>query len=203
MKLFQFLVAALLLIFMGSLYAEKPQTVIVLNTDDIPVPVIIQNGDDIPVPVKGTIDATIAGGEMDVNVVSAVPCEAPARFQYVGWSSSLHYGDEGILSYTRACQATFGLDARMCNTIEVMETVDTPILSTVYFGWVRPVLIGNGFTDASGISASTDNLTCNGWTARSYGPGEFLYGMIVDSNGRFKNLFCDTPRRIACCSPVQ
>ncbi len=105
MKSFQFLVAAMLLVFVGSVYAAKPQPVIeqnvdtqgdikvaIQNTNDNPVPVIIQNGVDFPVPVevKNTIEAEIIGGELDVNVVSLPPCAAPVRYQYVGVSTELH-----------------------------------------------------------------------------------------------------------------
>jgi hypothetical protein len=91
MKLFQFLVAVLLLVFMGSVYAEKPQQVIeqnldtngdikvaIQNTDINPVPVIIKSLVDFPVAVEvkntidanitGSVEAEITGGEMDVNV---------------------------------------------------------------------------------------------------------------------------------------
>ncbi|NNK99053.1 MAG: hypothetical protein HKO88_08385, partial [Xanthomonadales bacterium] len=79
----QYLVAVLLLVFVGSVYAEKPQQVIeqnldangdikvaIQNTDDNSVPVTIKNGVDFPVPVevKNTVEANITGGELDVNV---------------------------------------------------------------------------------------------------------------------------------------
>jgi hypothetical protein len=115
MKFIQMLVAAVLLIFMGSAFGEKPQQVIeqnldtngdikvaIQNTNDNPVPVIIKNGVDFPVPVevKNTIEANITGGEMDVNVVSAIPCEAPVRYQFVGVSTELFTGSWGIITYT-------------------------------------------------------------------------------------------------------
>ena len=62
MKLFQFLVAALLLVFVGSVYAAKPLPVVEQNVDTQgDIKVAIQNTDAIPVHEQGLVDVNVTG----------------------------------------------------------------------------------------------------------------------------------------------
>ena len=220
MKFIQMLVAAMLFVFVGSVYAEKPQQVIeqnldtngdikvaIQNTDDNPVPVIIQNGVDYPVPVevKNTVEANITGGELDVNVVNTVPCEVQGRYQLVGFSTDTNKGQEGVITFTQSCQSDFGPTARMCSSVEVMETVDFPTLPYTY-AWVRPVIIGNGYTDVSGVRhwdiLDGRFLSCSGWTFTGGNQGLYT-GLAIESDGSFWLQECNIDLPTACCAPVQ
>jgi len=205
MKSVQLLVAALLLVFMGSVYAAKPTPVEEQNVDgsgDIKVAVQNTPANPVPVAVQGTIDANITGGELDVNVVSAAPCEAPLRYQFVGFSEQDVDGSWGVLFYTRMCQETYGPTARMCNSLELMETVAVP-RHVGTEGWVRPVFLGNGYSDVSGIAASGPNLSCNGWL-KKYDPWDDPYtGLKVSGDGHFFLDLCYNQNSATCCAPVQ
>ena len=46
--------------------------------------------------------------------------------ELVGFTTATFTCGQGILSHTLACQAEFGSDTRMCNSVEVMRTVNVP-----------------------------------------------------------------------------
>ena len=75
-----------------------------------------------------------------VSLVLALPAaaqQACSDFELVGFTSTAHLGNEGVLAFTLACQADFA-DSRMCTSVEVMQTVNVPSgLSSD--AWVRPV----------------------------------------------------------------
>ncbi len=73
MKLFQFLIAAMLLIFVGSVYAEKPKPVIEQNLDtNGDIKVAIQNTDAIPVHEQGLVDVNVTGGQVTATIPGGV-----------------------------------------------------------------------------------------------------------------------------------
>ena len=223
MKSFQLLLAAMLLMFVGSVYAEKPQPVIeqnldtngdikvaIQNTVDNPVPVGVQNTVDVNVTggeiqaiiTEGTVDAELIGGEVDVNIKTMPPCEAPLRYQLIGYSEEWYQGNFGLLKMTRVCDREFGEGARMCSSVEVMESTGQVPLPGVG-AWVRPVLVGDPYrhTDASGVSAISPEhgISCDGWTSDSL---DFRGGLLLASNGGFRLTFCYSPYSIACCAPM-
>ncbi len=130
-----------------------------------------------------------------------------ADFQLGGFTTTTALGNQRVFGYTRECQSEFGADARMCTSVEVMETTDIPTISFGTTAWVRPVFVpadSGEARDASDVSAvSTDSMsgggmTCNGWVA---GVATFG-GLTVDSNAAFDVSACNVSRRIACCVPV-
>jgi hypothetical protein len=116
------------------------------------------------------------------------------EFVLVGFTSTTHLGDTGVLGFTQACQAEFS-DSRMCTSVEVMETVDVPG-GLSGDAWVRPVNLtgrdsfGFGF-DASGVSGRS----CDGWNNQST-----VLGLSVSGSGQFGVGQCSTPLAVACCA---
>ncbi len=130
-----------------------------------------------------------------------------ADFQLEGFTSTTFLGNQRVFGYTRACQSDFGADARMCTSVEVMETTDIPTIPLGVTAWVRPVYVpadSGDVRDASDVSTmSTDPVTgagmsCNGWVA---GVANFG-GLTVDSNAAFDVSLCNSLKRVACCVPV-
>ena len=92
-------------------------------------------------------------------------------YQLVGFTDSpIFKGDTGVLGFTAACQAAFGPPARMCSSVEVLETVVIQVAPLGdEGGWVRPVLRPVGFgtggtgqvqlADASGLVAPEGNIS--------------------------------------------
>ena len=67
-------------------------------------------------------------------ILSTLILTAPAQaevyteivdFQFIGASSTFMNGGGGVLDMSRACQETWP-QARMCTSVEVMETVSLP-----------------------------------------------------------------------------
>ena len=61
--------------------------------------------------------------------------------ELVGFTTATFTCDQGVLGFTLACRAQFGSDTRMCNSVEVMRTVNVPS-GLSGRAWVRPVPIG-------------------------------------------------------------
>ena len=126
-----------------------------------------------PLAVTGAVEITneplavdVTNEPLAVEVMSAPPLGPPARFQLVGFTSTTHTGDEGVLRFTLACQAEFA-GSRMCSSQEVLDTTDVPSGLGGY-AWVRTTfqptgslkLDASGFYDA--IGSPTEGLTCEG-----------------------------------------
>ena len=126
--------------------------------------------------------------------------QACSNFELVGFTSSMHLGNEGVLELTLACQNDY-VDSRMCTSVEVMQTVNVPG-GLSGDAWVRPVFVPNGgasgTADASGTTTTSPfSLTCGGWAGIS------SFGLSVNSNGGFNTESgnCNTtPLAIACCA---
>lgn len=133
-----------------------------------------------------------------VEVVNPAPPAPPARFQLVGFTSATMLGNAGVLSLTLACQQEFN-GSRMCNSVEVIETVMVPSGLTGN-AWVRPFFVpfqqvstssspGTGL-DASGIVGQAIEFSCVG-----------SRGFAVTATGIFiSSQFCSDPRPVACCA---
>ncbi len=121
------------------------------------------------------------------------------QFQLVGFTAGDLPSDTGVLGFTQACQAEFPA-SRMCSSVEVMQTVDMPVLPESTKAWVRPTFRpgGNGpLLDASGTeSQSSLTLSCRGWAYTGNG----YAGLAVDGNGRFDSEGCINSFPVACCS---
>jgi len=139
----------------------------------------------------------------DVNVVNPPPAPAACaqRFQLVGFTSATPSCGGGLFVLTLACQSEFGIDARMCTSVEVIDTITIPS-GLVGEAMVRPVLqpTGGGPFDASMVTGGTDagRFNCFGWRS----PGSVT--LVVDSTGTFRVGFetNDGPFSVACCAPV-
>ncbi len=131
-----------------------------------------------------------------VLALPAAAQETTSGFELVGFTSTTHTGDMGVLGATLACQAEY-TDSRMCNSVEVMQTVNVPS-GLAGAGWVRPVFVptvGTYSLDASGARGSADSLTCDGWTANGAGAG-----LHANDSGGIYPVSCAIPIAIACCA---
>ncbi len=115
------------------------------------------------------------------------PAAAP-KVELVGFTSATFDGAEGVLGFTLACQAEFS-GSRMCNSLEVMETVNVPA-GLMGEAWVRPVFEGE--RDISGVAG----LACAGWINTLH------HGLVVNSSGSFRDRQCFEFHSVACCAPV-
>lgn len=144
-----------------------------------------------------------------ITMVLALAGAAQAQtdpYQFVGFSTATVQGDAGVFGMTAQCQATFDATARMCTSVEVMETVVLPSsLPPNTSGWVRPVFVptgsGSGFVIDAGGEQSSD-LSCRGWSTSYSGNS----GLVVDDDGRIStqnySSHCNQARPVACCKPV-
>jgi hypothetical protein len=135
-------------------------------------------------------------------VVNSPPSPAARpQMQFVGFSADAFDGGQGVGTYTQACQASFQPTARMCSSVEILETVSWPAADPGVVGWVRPVLIGDA--DASGRSNDANgNLSCGGW---GFSSNQHV-GLGVSGAGSFVtpgfNQGCGDARPIACCAAL-
>ena len=153
-----------------------------------------------------------------LGIVAALVLAASAHaqttdpYQLVGFTTSTSTGDAGVLNLTLSCQTDFGPPARMCTSVEILETVVVPTGLTGD-AWVRPVyqphqwdppgpgvintLDASG-THPSGFGGDADNLSCI-----STPPGVVGRGLTVSAQGQFVTSFaCTTPLPVACCAPI-
>src|SRR5262245_43423568 len=79
-----------------------------------------------------------------------------SRLHFVGFTAATFTGDRGVRTYTEACQDMFSASARMCTSVEVLDTVAWPSVPSTSRGWVRPVYqpVAGTVTDASGVVAA-------------------------------------------------
>ena len=127
--------------------------------------------------------------------------QSATTHELAGFSSSTLTGDQGVFSFTLACQSDFGSTARMCDSVEVLRTTNVPSGLTGD-AWVQPAFVSitesSGYIyalDASGTTGQGADLTCGSWR----GGGN---GLTVSATGGFYNLVCNTARAVACCVPI-
>ena len=154
-----------------------------------------------PQNVTGAVEVLNLPVVQDVNVLSA-PAAACSSFQFVGFSSGLLMGSGpiGVFSAADLCKADFGPRARFCSSEEVLNTVSPPAVSGGP-AWVRPVLMpywDATTADASGVTASPEKLTCEGWLLST----SSSRGLTVTSSGVFIRESCSASRPVACCALV-
>jgi hypothetical protein len=164
-----------------------------------------------PQNVAGSVAVTNLPAVQDVNVVNAPPpAGAAARVQLVGFTSATFPGTQGVLAFTLACQQEFA-NSRMCSSLEILETDAVPG-GLAGEAWVRPSLVvanapSGTVIDASGVAATADRMTCDGWRGAPQ-TGLIASGLVVDASGRFRvpglNIDeCGIARSIACCAAVE
>ena len=121
----------------------------------------VTNGLANPVEVTG-----------DVTVTNLPTPTGAARYQFVGFTTAIFDGGQGVRTYTQSCQVDFLSTARMCTSEEVLNTVVWPEVPGEIRGWVRPVFQPTGALaqlDASGYAGQGTNgaLSCSGWSFSS------------------------------------
>jgi hypothetical protein len=199
------LVLLAVLAFQDHATAEPPtRQVEVVNFPDpqnVTGAVAVTNFPD-PQSVTGTVEVTNdAATAVPVEVVNLPPVPgAQPRMQLVGFTIAALPANTGVLGFTVACQDEYP-GSRMCNSVEVMETITVPRGFTVAAGaWVRPVYQPGGFAfmDASGRGNSGASLACSGWSST----GTVDLGLSVTPSGRFQADSCGATQGVACCAPV-
>jgi hypothetical protein len=156
----------------------------------------------LPLPVTGTVnDSTV--------------------YRFVGYSHGTTTGDAGgPIGMHSICQASFGLDARMCTTEEFWKTPPRrTTLEDSTRGWIQPVIIATYFdptgpegsqqiyVEYSGIRARAENgsaptryFSCGQWS------NDNVQGLTVTSSGRVGTGDCtpeDGPQHVSCCRPAR
>jgi hypothetical protein len=135
-----------------------------------------------------------------------------ADYELVGFTGATFQGNQTIRLLTEACQAQFSADTRMCNSVEVQETVNWPSLPLgTSVAWMHPVFVPNpGSTDDRDASGRTDpnpgDLSCQGWTSTASDEvGLALLSNVLNfpsGNALPTVRTCDTSVSVACCGPV-
>ena len=132
-----------------------------------------------------------------------VTCSTPAgpveNYKFAGFSSATVTGSSGYYGMNSACKASFGPDARMANSEEVIESSDVPAQAGT--AWLQGLLHPkDAFIDnSSGYAiASNSTLTCKGWSSSSGAD----YGLTMDgSNFALSSQFCYISSPVACSIP--
>ena len=144
---------------------------------------------------------TVLARALALLFLMSAAAHAQDPFQLAGFTSDTFLGDTGVLGFTQACQVEFGAAARMCTSVEVMETVVVPDdLVVADDAWVRPVFVpgATDALDASSVRTSPLNLTCVGWRLTSG-----RNGLTVSQVGGFVQQSCEVARPVACCAPTK
>ena len=118
----------------------------------------------------------------------------------MGFTGAEFTGSAGVFGMTNECRGEFGNGARMCSSVEAMETIAPPegLLGTA---WVRPVFVpaGANVGDATGTTSSPGHMDCGGWSLAS----DSSEGLTVSATGQFRQLVCAAARPVACCAPTK
>ena len=113
-------------------------------------------------------------------------------------------GNQGIVRYQQLCESAFpGLNARMCTSEEIIRNAGAVPKADVdsYFQWVHPSIVataGSMAVDFSGIQATPNNLSCNGWTSAA----ATVTGLQIGNLGAFSLGTCNVSREITCCAAL-
>ena len=132
-------------------------------------------------------------------VTCSIPAGAEQNYKFAGFSTATVTGSSGYYGMNSACKASFGPDARMANSEEVIESSDVPAQTGV--AWLQGLLHPkDAFIDnSSGYAiASNSTLTCKGWSSSSGAD----YGLTMDgSNFALSSQFCYISSPVACSIP--
>lgn len=114
----------------------------------------------------------------------------------VGFTNATFTGDAGYLNYNRACAAEFSR-ARMCDTEEIVKTVNPPTFFSPPGGdlaWVRPSL-----ADSDAVLADS-KADCNNWKSLAGDGLAVQNGSISQGYGHISPVRCDVARPVSCCT---
>lgn len=124
-----------------------------------------------------------------------------ASTKFIGFSleNEKVAGSDGLFALQRACR-TLSSESHICSAQEISRSnYSTEHMEDNAYGnsnqaWVRGSLKLIGFKfDPKGSTSTADALNCNGWQ------DETVKGLVVDTQGKFSELKCDTQLRVACC----
>lgn len=124
-----------------------------------------------------------------------------ASTKFIGFSleNEKVAGSDGLFALQRACR-TLSSESHICSAQEISRSnYSTEHMEDNAYGnsnqaWVRGSLTLIGFKFDPKVSTSAaDALNCNGWQ------DETVKGLVVDTQGKFSELKCDTQLRVACC----
>jgi hypothetical protein len=141
---------------------------------------------------------------------TSIQAQAVDPIQWVGVTTAKFDGNDGFLSMTAACRTNFGLAARMCSTVEILES--NTLVPDIGECWVRPIFqpVATGtlptatldasgvFLDGLSIGMGPENFTCNGWSTNS----SSVNALTMKPSGGFEIKPCAGNRAVACCAPV-
>lgn len=145
------------------------------------------------------------------SVVSGCPDSQQLEYQLVGFTSTTHRGDSGIIHFNRECNIVFP-GTRLCAIREIIETINPPSTGLANdYAWVHSesvlasgyagLSVANLIVDHSGVLTNIDAnaISCAGWSYA--GPGAI--GFTVDTNtGSIGGQTCTNEHRISCCGLV-
>ncbi len=146
--------------------------------------------------------ATVVG-----TLATPVNAQAPAPFQFVGFSSNTFNGGQGVLTYRNACQVDFGAQARMCKTNEFLDSVTPPSPAPgPLVGWIRPtrvdVLATYGFDSESLLRGDNGNEPASNFNCKAWSDGGSNFGLTADHLGKITQATCTQVLPIVCCKPI-
>ena len=117
---------------------------------------------------------------------------APARWQYTG-ATTAPIVPAGALAQTAACELEFGLDARWCSSLEIVESTGVDPTSIPAGGaWARPAFTSGLHDSATGLTGGA-TIACAGFGDPNHN------GLTVSAGGVFGLASCNDPLPVACC----
>ena len=148
-----------------------------------------------------------------------VPTVDPG-YRFIGFSTNSTTGSSGLGLKNRFCHATFGSDARICTTDEILRTPDPFRLIpggalTIAVGWVQPsvhsiVLLPNGQYLVSErsrtVEVATPDISCEAWSCNSQECNGWIFferniPPLPVIRSSFGTARCSANSRTSCCVP--
>jgi hypothetical protein len=145
---------------------------------------------------QGAILLSCLGNE-PVIPVCAKPQPAQKQYRFHGFSAGTIRGYDGLKKLNEACQATYGADARMATTHDLL--LGAPTSDLVGEAWIQylpdtPSILGE-------IASDNPLYSCGGWRASGAStPGDWK-GITVDDQMSFGSKNCGVYSPVACAAP--
>ena len=147
-----------------------------------------------------------------------VSADGSDEYRVVGLSDETAQGNVGIGKLYKLCQRSFGRQARMCTTEEVMRSpAISRLLKMGEEGWIQPVIVSAVSVDGdfqvrdiSGLSVTfavttKQGLSCTQWTQSSGWAGATLARTdqeVLGIDGTFiRKRMCSSDLNVLCCTP--
>lgn len=142
----------------------------------------------------------------DINSKLAAVTTATSHWKFSAVSTTTWTGGGGFTRMSQTCANDFPSirPIRMCTSADIMTTpIDLwpaiPGVAHPDVAWVQPIQNQNSpAQDISGVLASSNTLSCYGWTNGS-SPQGIPQGLVITAAGFDMNACGDTAR-IACCT---